>query len=501
MNIMIKLLFLFLMSSIFFLFIISRKEVLPQNIKASNFTKHFYKISIWVSRKIFFLYKNNFKRYKRKKPKTISKVEEQLVAIHPLIGKTQRNRLVFEFYLEKMKIAIIVITIGTFVGIAMIAGTEKNISKEQNSITRSNYGQGEKKINLIAEIKETGEKEELSIVLPERIFSEQELNTLFEDFKVVLSKKMLGKNASNKEVINDLDFITNIEEYPFQVKWYCSSYEYLSDLGELAEQIPSSGVDILVIAEISYDNWKKETSFELRLYAGFSPKKTLRERIEEKIIQTMNETKENSYYILPDTIEGNEVIWSEKASNEPVFVFFGIIIAIIILSLAMDYDLKEQVGKREEQMLIDYPELVSKICLLLGAGMTVRSVFQKIAKDYEQKKEKGGKKRYVYEEIIVICYELESGISESESYDNFARRCKQSKYLKLGSTLSQNIKKGSSKLREILEKEAENAFEDRKGIAKKRGEEAGTKLLLPMMLMMAVVMIIIIVPAFLTFDL
>jgi len=44
------------------------------------------------------------------------------------------------------------------------------------------------------------------------------------------------------------------------------------------------------------------------------------------------------------------------------------------------------------------------------------------------------------------------------------------------------------------------AFEERKAQAKRLGEEAGTKLLLPMFLMLAVVLVIVIVPAFLTLQ-
>ena len=53
----------------------------------------------------------------------------------------------------------------------------------------------------------------------------------------------------------------------------------------------------------------------------------------------------------------------------------------------------------------------------------------------------------------------------------------------------------------MLRLEGIHAFEERKALAKRLGEEAGTKLLLPMFFMLAVVMIIIIVPAFLSIQL
>ena len=38
-------------------------------------------------------------------------------------------------------------------------------------------------------------------------------------------------------------------------------------------------------------------------------------------------------------------------------------------------------------MLEDYTEIVSKLTLLIGAGMTVRGAFRKVALDYKAKKD------------------------------------------------------------------------------------------------------------------
>ena len=66
--------------------------------------------------------------------------------------------------------------------------------------------------------------------------------------------------------------------------------------------------------------------------------------------------------------------------------------------------------------------------------------------------------------------------------------------------LTQNLRKGSKGLSELLRAEADQAFEERKAAAKKRGEEAGTKLLLPMFMMLSMVLLIVIVPAFLSIQ-
>jgi hypothetical protein len=51
-----------------------------------------------------------------------------------------------------------------------------------------------------------------------------------------------------------------------------------------------------------------------------------------------------------------------------------------------------------------------------------------------------------------------------------------------------------------METEADRAFEERKKNAKRLGEEAGTKLLVPMMIMMAIVIMIVMVPAIMTMQ-
>ena len=93
---------------------------------------------------------------------------------------------------------------------------------------------------------------------------------------------------------------------------------------------------------------------------------------------------------------------------------------------------------------------------------------------------------------------MENGTSEGAAYREFGRRCRLQPYLKLSSILEQNRKTGTKNLRELLRTEVEDAFEMRKNLARRMGEEAGTKLLLPLFLLLLIVMIFIMVPAMMT---
>lgn len=99
-------------------------------------------------------------------------------------------------------------------------------------------------------------------------------------------------------------------------------------------------------------------------------------------------------------------------------------------------------------------------------------------------------------EMVNVMYKISGGASEGECYEEYGIRCNLSEYRKFGMMLSQNLRKGTRGLTELLEREAEDAFEQRKNLAKKAGEEAGTKLMIPLFLMLIIVFAIVIVPAF-----
>ena len=106
----------------------------------------------------------------------------------------------------------------------------------------------------------------------------------------------------------------------------------------------------------------------------------------------------------------------------------------------------------------------------------------------------------VYEEMLITLREMQGGVSEAEAYERFGKRCGTSTYLKFSTLLSQNLRKGSKGISDILRMEAIQSYENRKNTAKRLGEEAGTKLLVPMLGMLAVVFIMVMVPAFLSMQ-
>jgi hypothetical protein len=93
------------------------------------------------------------------------------------------------------------------------------------------------------------------------------------------------------------------------------------------------------------------------------------------------------------------------------------------------------------------------------------------------------------------------GESERKVYQQFTEDIEAPCYRKLMRILLGNLEKGTQGICIHLQEESRQAFEQRILQAKKKGEEASTKMLLPLMLMLMMVMGIIILPALIEFKL
>ena len=230
-------------------------------------------------------------------------------------------------------------------------------------------------------------------------------------------------------------------------------------------------------------------------------KLTRKEQAQKSIAEAVSRYNEQrsdpDYYYLPDKLNGKKVKWESPADTSGMLLTGLFLIAAMAILVMKGREEQVQLQKRYEELLMDYPGLIMKFTLLVQAGMTVRKAFQKISLDYGRKRKRNP--RPAYEEIRIVCYEMESGVSESEAYRRFGERCGQAKYKTFATLLIQNLQKGSRQMADMLERESTEAWEERKRKARVLGEAAATKLLVPMIMMLIVVMAIVMIPAFMSF--
>lgn len=269
--------------------------------------------------------------------------------------------------------------------------------------------------------------------------------------------------------------------------------------GNRTEQFLASVEEEEVVISMSIPQQQGEEETQEKEEKKLSPQEALREAIRKETLALNEEKQEPDKYYLPSQVNGKHIQWAYPADHSGMILMSLAILAGILLILMKERRREQALEKRKEQMLRDYPNLVTKLSLLVRAGMTMRRAFGKTALDYRKNKRDDEEPRYAYEEMLVTYYEMESGVLEAQAYENFGRRCNQVQYRTLATLLSQNLKKGSQGLLDMLERESVSAFEDRKRQARILGEAAATKLLIPMVLMLLVVLVIIMVPACMSF--
>lgn len=403
-----------------------------------------------------------------------------------------------EYYLSQYSMVLMVVFIGDLLCLAVWFSAHNNpLLIDGSYLQRNPYGGGEVPVGLAAQIEGAGE-EMFDYLVEERKYTGEEIEALYKDAAARLPTAILGGNESLENVRQNLDLIMSLEGYPFEIGWESSVYSLINTDGTVDNKGLTEGEIVILTALFRYEEW----SCEHQLYVQVNPvcytaEERLRNRMDELIAQQEENTKSQERMVLPDQIDEHPVVWREVIEDGSGYFLVLVLTAAGVLYWGHRRELDQKLEQRRRELLLDYPEIVNKLALYMGAGMTIRNAFLKMGEDY--KKQERGKKRYVYEEILIACYELQGGRSETEAYDHFGRRCQVQTYLKLSALLAQNLRKGSNDLLQMLRQEADNAFAQRKSLARKLGEEAGTKLLLPMMMMLCIVMVIIIIPAYFSF--
>ena len=399
------------------------------------------------------------------------------------------------------KKAILILVI-TGVLAVLVFLTEYVFRDSGNVVTRNSYGEGDKTEEYKVTIEGEEKDESLEIFVEEQEYSHEEIQEIFKEVIEKLDEVILGENESFDRVEKDLNLVTELEGYPVEITWELDSYSVMNMYGEIREgSVVEEGTLVEVKGILRYGVEEAIYLQHVRVYPlTREGTDRLLYEIRQKVSEIEEGSREEISFTLPDEVNGKKLTWNQKKNNNWIYVLLvGIVLAVFIVYREREKQ-KDEKKKRSDQLIRDYPGMISKFTMLLSAGITVRSAWEKIVQNYEKQKTQMGV-HTVYEEMADTLLEMQGGVSESEAYERFGKRCGVTVYLKFGALLSQNLRKGSKGLSDILRVESIQSFENRKNTAKRLGEETGTKLLMPMLGMLAVVFIIVMVPAFLTMQL
>ncbi len=365
-----------------------------------------------------------------------------------------------------------------------------------NSIIRNGYEGEEKSVRLIA--KSEGMEDEIDVLVEPMHYTKNELdklaNKLFDSVPgdYFFSDKVTGEGVY--VIKNHLQLPTKVGNYPFELSWESSNYEVMDNEGNIISSQEGDPEEVKLTLTLSCYEYSWEREYPMLVYM---PDVVWEEAFSKKVGAVIEEldnaSAENEKLILPVSVDGHSITYEEKSENTTIIILGLGFVILVFLWILPDNNLSAKISERNSQLLTDYALLVNKLTLYMGAGLSLRSAIAKIVQS-------ANKNRFYAKELEIAIREMENGISEQTVMEEMAKRCQISCYIKLSVLLNQNIRRGNNSLQRQLKEEVVKAFDERKNLAGKYGQEATTKLLFPMILMLLVVMVMIMYPAFVSFT-
>ena len=453
-------------------------------------------------------------RYKSKYVKNLDKKKHKLKILYPmslwivdklpkkLISRnTKTNRKLKELYLKEdiseerslyvaQKISVVILVL--FCGLVFGLGTSITGPKTLQEIKKLKRKDNSSTYNFVAKSKK--ETKDISVEVAGKKRTKKETYEAIEKGKKLLVKKMLANNKSVNKVNSHVNFVNSIGKENIKVSWGIENSDLIGYDGEIGKGVPRKGSLVKLTAIMELD----KTTVNYQFYIKVFPEKkssNLQGYIQKHVDENSVTEKEVE---LPKKIGGKVYKYFIKNANYAVWIFPLALTIAIVLFVLKDKDLDKEVKERQNQMLRDYPNIVSKLLIYFGAGLSIKSAFERIVYEYNKQKKDI---RFAYEEMDIAITKMKSGVSETTAIAEYGDRCGIHCYIKLANIIEQNLRRGSKDMVYALKSEVNSAVNTRKNSILKEGSEISTKLLGPMVVMLIISIAIIMVPAFLSINL
>ena len=374
--------------------------------------------------------------------------------------------------------------------VLMIAAGVKEFSQERKVVLdRDSYGGDESSMELQTEV--DGEQKHFHVAVLPVMYDADSIEQAFDAGFEYLDSVYLGENESADQVKKDLNLIDEIEDLGLDVSWEIDRDDCVDFKGAILDGDYPEPVLVNLTATLSYEDFQAVRQYPIRI-TGKEKTKTEQviDQLKEQIRFMQLQSNDSRQLELPAELDGYAI--TTKKSIPLPFIVFLLCVSIGVLLVCKGYsDLHKAGQKRNQELMQAYPSFVDLLSLYMGAGLTVKGALLKIVTMTDS--------RILSEEINYTLNEIRSGIPETEGYYRLGNRLELPVYLKMMTLLSQNIRKGTRDILNMLAEEELSALQLKRELAKKKGEEAGTRLLFPMILQLGVVMIIVIAPALMGF--
>lgn len=162
---------------------------------------------------------------------------------------------------------------------------------------------------------------------------------------------------------------------------------------------------------------------------------------------------------------------------------------------AMVMELDRKIKRKKQLILLELPELLNRLTLLLNAGDTIHGAWMKCAAFRSGPAASNEDGSPLQKEIALVAVGLSNREPLPLLLEQFSKRCAVQEVTVFTTTVLMNYRRGGDSFVLALKGLSNEMWERRKALTRTLGEEASSKLIFPMLLIFLVVMAIVAAPA------
>ena len=375
---------------------------------------------------------------------------------------------------------IIVITVG-------ITAVKEQTSAEGIQIIRPE--QGSETRSFLFRLDGQEKKYEIPVYAREK--TEEEKAEAFLQVIQHIDQMICGENSSLTCITKNLILPQNMTEYHATIRWDSQQTDIVEEDGSVHRDTIKEATVVELVAKITIGSEKREKVYVVTVlpYEKGSTEEKLA-AAKNYLLEREKTSRFEDSVIFPAWIDNVEILEEGTSGNRTwLLLLFPVTIVWVVVGKKKEEEKEKK--EQERELLAAYPNLITKLTMYIGAGMTIRTAWEQLANEYEAPIQS-----HLGNMICQTVAELHMGKSEEAVYEKFGEQMGLRPYKRLASILAGQSSRGGGGIKEALRREVQEAWELQKEEVKRMGNEAETKLIIPMLGMMIIVFSIVVIPAF-----
>lgn len=168
-----------------------------------------------------------------------------------------------------------------------------------------------------------------------------------------------------------------------------------------------------------------------------------------------------------------------------IFLILGVLCIAAFWNMFIS-KMKEAVENRSSECIMEFPDMISKLSLLISSGMVLREAWNTVAY---------GRTGELYNLMQRVCTDMRNGASDIEAIYSFGTLADSGEIKKFTGLIIQEIEKGSGNLGTVLINQSQELWMHKRQLLLQKGEKAAGKLIIPLGITFGGIILIIIVAA------